>query len=205
MFVFITLRFSVSLMWNFYCDCCWNRFTAVYMSIYICSVGVIPFKVLLTRINVDVDLLSPGLCSSKGLSYSPLAYLVVTSSFMRSFLCLCLSVCLPRLSVSRSPSVYLAILVCLSRFYLPVPWAACLPLCLSVRPFFRLSVCLSVLLSVFRLSLLLPFQFQSCLCSILYPLFVIPLFCRPIHLLIALYTNRLVHQTTYHFFPNSQI
>lgn len=195
-------------MWDFSCDCCWNRFTAVYMSIYsICSVGVIPFKVFLTRINVDVDLLSPGLCSSNGPSYSPLAYLVVTSSFMRSFLCQCLSVCLPRLSVSRSPSTHLSGYwsVCLSRFYLPVLWAASLPMCLSVRPFFRLSVCLSVFLSVFRLSLLLPFQFQSCLCSILYPLFVIPLVCRPIHLLIALYTNRLVHLTTYHFFPNSQI
>ena len=180
-----------------------NRFTAVYMSIYTCSVGVIPFKVLLTRINIDVDLLFPGLCSSNGLSYSPLAYLVVTSSFMRSILCQCLSVCLPRLSVSRSSSVWL--LVCLSRFYLlPVLWAASLPLCLSVRPFFRLSVCLSVLLSFFRLSLLLPFQFQSCLCSILYPSFVIPLVCRPIHLLIALYTNRLVHLTTYHFFPTAR-
>jgi len=140
LFVFITLRFSVRLMWDFSCDCCWNRFTAVYMSIYICSVGVIPFKVLLTRINVDVDLLSPGLCSSNGLSYSPLAYLVVTSSFVRSFLCQCLSVCLPRLSVR----LFIWLLVCLSRFYLPVLWAASLPLCLSVRPFF---VCLSFCLS----------------------------------------------------------
>ena len=132
------------------------RFTAVYMSIYICSVGVIPFKVLLTRINVDVDLLSPGLCSSNGLFYSPLAYLVVTSSFMRSFLCLCLSVC--------PVCLFLVVRLCIWLYWSVCPVSICLfferPVCPCVYPSVPFFVCLFVCLSF-----CLFFVFPSCCLS----------------------------------------